>query len=88
MKRRWVVSLVILASLLSIQMTCIRIPADECIEKPCTSGCSREMRPVCGCNGKTYHNPCLAECHGIMRYTEGACPEERNALKKKDKIDG
>ena len=68
---------------------CVTIPPDECIEKPCESGCSREMRPVCGCNDKTYHNPCLAECHGITQYTEGPCPENRSpAIIKGDSTDG
>lgn len=29
--------------------------------------------PVCGCNDKTYSNPCKAECAGITEYSEGAC---------------
>ena len=88
MKRSLTIAAIAFLGLLSSQMSCISIPADECIEKPCNSGCSREMKPVCGCNDKTYHNPCLAECHGIMHYTEGPCPEERNALKKKEDKEG
>ncbi|MEM1216179.1 MAG: Kazal-type serine protease inhibitor domain-containing protein [Bacteroidota bacterium] len=29
---------------------------------------------VCGCDGVTYENPCLAECSNVFDYTEGACP--------------
>ena len=29
--------------------------------------------PVCGCNGKTYGNSCVAECSGITDYKKGEC---------------
>lgn len=45
----------------------------ECIEKPANPGCYKLYSPVCGCNGKTYDNDCLAEGNGITRYTKGPC---------------
>ncbi|CAN5270500.1 hypothetical protein BH09BAC1_BH09BAC1_20140 [soil metagenome] len=47
-----------------------------CVEKPCTNACTKEYKPVCGCNDKTYGNACMAECHGIKKYTPGECPKK------------
>jgi len=46
--------------------SCIGLPKPDCI-------CTMEYKPVCGCDGKTYGNACVAECAGIKSWTEGAC---------------
>ena len=60
--------------------------ADVCVER--ASPCSRVFSPVCGCDGVTYGNPCVAHatcvaiayagpCEGDCSYTEpeqGTCP--------------
>jgi hypothetical protein len=42
-----------------------------------TAVCTMIYHPVCGCDGNTYPNACVAAKSGVTKWAEGACGEQK-----------
>ncbi|MCB2408410.1 kazal domain protein [Hymenobacter lucidus] len=56
------------------------LPPMSCIDptKIKDGPCTKEYELVCGCNGQTYANTCLASNAGVQYWTKGPCPTKNN----------
>ncbi|MGB1171338.1 MAG: hypothetical protein ACPHL7_06145 [Flavobacteriaceae bacterium] len=50
---------------------------ESCLgEKKFEIACIEIFQPVCGCDGKTYSNSCVAGVEGVLRWEAGECSQK------------
>ncbi len=54
---------------------CLQIADSAGICTPKPEGCTREFVPVCGCDGRTYSNRCVAHSNGVSVASLGECTQ-------------
>ena len=52
--------------------------------RPRTYACTRRYAPVCGCDGKTHGNRCMAQVDGVSIRHEGECDTETEVVERAD----
>lgn len=67
-------NMLVLVFWLAIGAGCQKEIDPDCVEKPIDGrACPFIYQPVCGCNGKTYGNACIAASVSIRVVKQGEC---------------
>ena len=69
--------LLAISLLLGFIFSCQKKDLDDCVDTSLIKDdafCTMDYNPVCGCDGETYANACIAKYHhGVTRYSNGPC---------------
>ena len=52
---------------------CSKSENESCKSEKKIIACTEEYMPVCGCDGITNSNKCVAESEGVNSWSKGAC---------------